>query len=134
LVPCRRRGPEEIILLSFISILAQSKGSGSSSWGLFVPLLFMGFIFYFLLIRPQQRQRRNQRQLVEGLGVGDEVITMSGIYGTIREVDDESVTLEVSPGVEIKFLKGAVARKMVYNEDDYEDHDGADEREAGEQS
>jgi preprotein translocase subunit YajC len=133
LVPCRRRGPEEIILLSFISILAQSKGT-SSSWGLFVPLLFMGFIFYFLLIRPQQRQRRNQRQLVQSLGVGDEVITMSGIYGTIREVDDESVTLEVSPGVEIKFMKGAVARKLVYNEDDYEDHDGADEREAGEQS
>jgi preprotein translocase subunit YajC len=121
------------MLLSFISILAQSKGSGSS-WGLFVPLLFMGFIFYFLLIRPQQRQRRNQRQLVDSLGVGDEVITMSGIYGTIREVDDESVTLEVSPGVEIKFMKGAVARKLVYNEDDYEDHDGADEREAGEQS
>jgi preprotein translocase subunit YajC len=121
-------------LLSFISILAQSKGTGGSSLGLLVPLLFMGFIFYFLLIRPQQRQRRNQRQLVDSLGVGDEVVTMSGIYGTIRAVDDESVTLEVSPGVEMRFMKGAVARKLVYNEDDYEDHDGADEREAGEQS
>jgi preprotein translocase subunit YajC len=94
----------------------------------------MGGIFYLLLIRPQQRQRRAQRALVEGLDVGDEVITMSGIFGTIRAVDDESITLEVAPGVDMKFLRGAVARKLVYNEDQYEDEDGEHHEEAGEQS
>ena len=56
---------------------------------------------------------------------------MSGIFGTVQGVDDESVTLEVAPGVQMKLLKGAVARKLVYNEDEYED--GGDQ-EAGEQS
>lgn len=120
-------------MLSFISILAQSKGNGGSSFGLLLPLVFMAGIFYVLLIRPQQRQRRTQRQLVESLGVGDEVITMSGIFGTVRAVDDESVTLEVAPDVEMKFLKGAVARKLVYDEE-FEDQDGGNEQEAGEQS
>ena len=64
--------------------------------------------------------------------LGELAITMSGIFGTVRGVDDESVTLEVSPGVQVKLLKGAVARKLVYNEDEYED--GGDDQEAGEQS
>ncbi|MGH2554933.1 MAG: preprotein translocase subunit YajC, partial [Actinomycetota bacterium] len=88
--------------------------------------------FYLLLIRPQQRQRRAQRQLIETLDVGDRVITMSGIFGTVRAVDDESITLEVSPGVEIEFVKGAVARKLVFDEDEYDDQGGGEE-EAGEQ-
>jgi preprotein translocase subunit YajC len=121
-------------LLSFMSILAQSKGNGGSSFGLLLPLVFMAFIFYFLLIRPQQRQRRAQRQLIENLDVGDEVITVSGIFGTIRGMDDESITLEVAPGIDMKFVKGAVARKLVYDEGEYDDQDRGDEEEAGEQS
>ncbi len=129
-------GPEEVIVLgSLIPLIAQG-GNSSSGGGVSILLFFvvMGGIFYVLLIRPQQRQRRAQRALVEGLDVGDEVITMSGIFGTIRAVDDESVTLEVAPGVDMKFLKGAVARKLVYNEDEYEDQDEGDHGEAGEQS
>jgi preprotein translocase subunit YajC len=128
-------GPEEVIVLGSLTLIAQGKGSGSGG-GLSLLLFFvvMGGIFYLLLIRPQQRQRRAQRALVEGLDVGDEVITMSGIFGTVKAVDDESVTLEVAPGIQMRFLKGAVGRKLVYNEDDYEDQDGQDEQDAGEQS
>jgi preprotein translocase subunit YajC len=112
-------------------LIAQGGNTGSGG-GLSILLFFvvMGGIFYLLLIRPQQRQRRVQRALVESLGVGDEVITMSGIFGTVRAVDDESVTLEVAPGTEMRFLKGAVARILVFNEDE----EGQDEQEAGEQS
>jgi preprotein translocase subunit YajC len=123
------------VLGSLMTIIAQGGNSKSSGGGLSILLFFavMGGIFYFLLIRPQQRQRRAQRQLVESLDVGDEVITMSGIFGTIRALDDESITIEVSPGVNMKFLKGAVARKLVYDEEEYEGQDGEDEeQEAGE--
>jgi preprotein translocase subunit YajC len=126
------RGPEEVIVLgSFMALVAQGGNSGSGG-GLSILLFFvvMGGIFYLLLIRPQQRQRRAQRALVEGLDVGDEVITMSGIFGTVRAVDDESVTLEVAPGTEMRFLKGAVARKLVFNEDE----GGEGDQEAGERS
>jgi preprotein translocase subunit YajC len=120
------------VLGSLLPLIAQA-GNGRSGGGLSILLFFvvMGGIFYLLLIRPQQRQRRTQRALVESLDVGDEVITMSGIFGTVRAVDDESVTLEVAPGTEMRFLKGAVARKLVYNEE--EEEDGQDEQEAGEQ-
>jgi len=126
------------VLGSLTPLIAQGGGSSSSGGSLSILLFFavMGGIFYFLLIRPQQRQRRAQRQLIDSIDVGDEVITMSGIFGTVQSLDDESVTLEVAPGVEMKFLKGAVARKLVYDDDDgeYEDEGGGDEEEAGEQS
>jgi preprotein translocase subunit YajC len=70
-------------------------------------------IFYFLLIRPQQRRARQQRELVGSLAVGDEVVTIGGMFGTITDMDDESVTLDVGSGTRIRFVKQAVARKFV---------------------
>ena len=116
---------------------ASSSGGGYS---LVIFLLLMGAVFYFLLIRPQQRRQRQQRSLIDSVEVGDEVMTIGGIYGTVRELDDDSVTLEVAPGVDIRFAKTAVARKLVYD-DGYEEGEGSEEgseepeqREAGEQS
>jgi len=113
-----------------------SGGGSSATVGLLIPLVLMGGIFYFLLIRPQQRQRRAQRDLIESLDIGDEVVTIGGLYGTIREVDDESVTLEVAQGVDLRFVRGAIARKLVYDEGGYEDQgqDEEEEEEAGDQS
>jgi preprotein translocase subunit YajC len=77
----------------------------------------MVVIFYFLLIRPQQRRARAQRELVESVDVGDEVITVGGMFGTIRALDDEAVTVEVAPGTEIRMLKSAIMRKHVFDDD-----------------
>jgi preprotein translocase subunit YajC len=74
-------------------------------------------VFYFLLIRPQQRRARAQRELVMSLEVGDEVVTIGGMFGTITAVDDESVTVEVAPGTSMRFVKSAIARKLVRDED-----------------
>src|SRR5439155_6681221 len=104
-----------------------SSGGGSATAGLLIPLVLMGGIFYFLLIRPQQRQRRAQRELIESLDVGDEVVTIGGLYGTIRAVDDESVTLEVAPQIDLRFVRGAIARKLVYDESSYEDENQGEE-------
>ena len=102
---------------SSTAILAQSSSSGSS--GIFTLGFFalMAVVFYMLLIRPQQRQRRTQKQLLEGLSVGDEVVTIGGIHGVIRSIDDDdTVVVEVSPGVDMRFLRGAIARKLVYDD------------------
>jgi hypothetical protein len=64
--------------------------------------------------------------------VGDEVVTIGGLYGTVRAVDDESLTLEVAPNVEVKFSRAAIARKLVYDdeyEDEYEDSTDEDQSE-----
>lgn len=69
------------------------------------------FIFYFMVIRPQQKKMLDQEQLVKGLKKGDEVITSSGMYGKVVLHDEKSVTLEVSPNVKIKFLASAIQKK-----------------------
>ena len=124
-----------------LAILGQLAATSSGSGGavsLILTLLVMGGVFYFLLIRPQQRQRRKQADLLSGLELNDEVQTIGGMFGVIREIDDESVLLEVAAGVEIRFTRGAIARKLVFDdEDDYEEEAGRreqhQEEEAGEQ-
>ena len=117
-------------------LAATSSGSGSFL-GLLVPLLLMGGVFYFLLIRPQRRRQQAQRNLLDSVSVGDEVMTIGGIYGTVREIDDESVVLEVADNVDVRFVRSAIARRLVYDEDadEPDDHEPEEaEEEAGEQT
>lgn len=81
-------------------------------------------VFYFLLIRPQKRQAEQRRQLIESVEAGDDVITIGGIYGNVRSIDDDEVELEVSPGTVVRFVKSAIARK-VYDEVDDEEGEAA---------
>jgi len=74
-----------------------------------MPLLLMFVIFYFLLIRPQQKRAKEHKALLESLRRGDEVVTSGGIHGKVTAVTDETVTLEVAPNVKIRVAKGAVA-------------------------
>ena len=94
---------------STIAVVAQQTGGGIP---LIVSLVLMVGIFYFLLIRPQQRRVRQQRELVSSLQVGDEVVTIGGMFGRIQDMDDETVTLEAG-GSRLRFVKQAVARKYV---------------------
>jgi preprotein translocase subunit YajC len=73
----------------------------------------MFVIFYFLLIRPQQKKQKQHQEYLQNLKRGDEVVTTGGIYGKIFSVSDHVVTLEVSPNTRIKFAKSAVAGSAV---------------------
>ncbi len=75
----------------------------------FAPLLFIGVIFYFLLIRPQQKQRKAQQALIAALKTGDKVVTSSGIYGLISNVKETTVTLKIADNVKIEIDKAAIA-------------------------
>jgi preprotein translocase subunit YajC len=75
----------------------------------FAPLIFIGVIFYFLLIRPQQKQRKEQQKLIEALKTGDKVVTSSGIHGMISNVKERTVLLKVADNVKIEIDKAAVA-------------------------
>jgi preprotein translocase subunit YajC len=104
------------------AILAQNQ-SGGGQLTFLISLVLMVGIFYFLLIRPQQRRVRQQRDLVDSLALGDEVVTIGGMFGTIFEMDDESVTLDVGSGTRIRFVKQAIARKFVRDEPEPEEAD-----------
>ncbi len=66
-------------------------------------------IFYFMAIRPQQRQRKAHQALMAGLKKGDRIITASGIYGTVKRVEENIVVVEVAKGVTMKIARRAVA-------------------------
>lgn len=74
-------------------------------------LYVLGFIliFYFMAIRPQQRQRRAHEQMVSAVRKGDQVVTAGGIVGSVRRTDDNFVMLEVAKGVQLKVARRAIA-------------------------
>ena len=74
-----------------------------------IPLVFMFAIFYFLLIRPQQKKAKEHRALLEALQKGDQVVTAGGMHGRVTALDDQVVTLEVAPGVNVRINKGYIA-------------------------
>jgi preprotein translocase subunit YajC len=87
-------------------------------------LAFLIFIFYFMLIRPQRKRVEAHRRLISSIGVGDEVVTIGGLYGTVRRMGDDEIELEVSPGTTVRFVKSAIARRLT---DDVEEDEGVAE-------
>ena len=90
----------------------------------FLPLLLMGVVFYFLLIRPQNQRRRAQLEMQSDVEVGDEIVTTGGIYGTITDIDDDYgiVTVEVAPNTDIRMARAAIAQRLV-DDDEFVDED-----------
>ncbi len=90
----------------------------------FLPLLLMGVVFYFLLIRPQNQRRRAQLEMQSDVEVGDEIVTTAGIYGTITDIDDDYgiVTVEVAPNTDIRMARAAIAQRLV-DDDEFVDED-----------
>lgn len=108
------------------SVVAQNQPGGGTIQ-LVLTLALMAGIFYFLLIRPQQRRARQQKDLVQSLDVGDEVVTIGGIHGVIAEVDEDDVLLDVGGGTRIRFVKQAVARKQADEEEEVEEEEADEE-------
>lgn len=94
---------------------------------IFLGLLFV--VFYFFLIRPQQRRMNAQRQLISSIEEGDEIVTMGGIVGTVSELEDDAMLLEVAPDVNIRVLRSAVSRKLTEDEEEYDEDEDEDEEE-----
>ena len=90
---------------------AQGAGGDPGFIGLLFPILLI-VIFYFLLIRPQQKRAKEHRQMIEGLKKGDEVVTGGGVLGRITDIGDNFVQVEVANNVQLKVQKQSVAALM----------------------
>ena len=91
--------------------LAQAAPTG----GLFGnPLLLLGLalVMYFTMIRPQSKQAKAHRELVGGLSKGDRIVTVGGIHGTIREVDEKTILVDVDGGTKLRIDKGKVGYSL----------------------
>lgn len=110
----------------FAQPLAAAKSGGGSSWTMILLFVLMIVAMYFLLIRPQQKRKREQQQMQSSASIGAEIMTLGGLYGTIVDSDDESITLEVSPGVTNRYAKGAIARVVTPADEAVEEDDEDD--------
>ena len=105
-----------ILFFTGVSAFAQTAevvGAGAvqptaPAWMQFVPFVIIIGVFYFFLIRPQAKKQKETQAFLQGLKVGDQVITQSGILGRITAMTDTVTTLEVANNVQIKFLKTQV--------------------------
>ena len=77
------------------------------------PLAIFILIFYFFIIRPQRKKQKQHDNLIGGISRGDQIITIGGFLGTVREVRDDTFTIELTEGVKVRILKSAVQTKRV---------------------
>jgi preprotein translocase subunit YajC len=81
---------------------------GGGGLGAFLPLIIIFAIFYFLLIRPQQKKSKQHKQLLADLKKGDKVVSSGGLHGIITGLADDVVTVEISPKVRVKITRGSI--------------------------
>lgn len=97
--------------MSWLLLMAQPAGGGAQTNPIaaFLPIVFIIVIFYFLLIRPQQKRSKQHRAMMDALKSGDSVVTVGGLHGTVAAVDQETVMLRVADNVKLTFNKSAIA-------------------------
>lgn len=88
---------------------AGGPAGGMAAFSQVIPLVFMFAIFYFLLIRPQQKKAKEHKALLDAMKKGDNVITAGGVHGKVTAVDDSIVTLEIANNINIKITKSYIA-------------------------
>ncbi len=86
-----------------------AEGGGGGLLGLLPPMIMMFAIFYFILIRPQQKKQKETRKMIDNLKEGDNVVTLSGIHGTVKKLKDDIVMLQIADNVRIKINRASIA-------------------------
>ena len=104
------------MLIDLVITPAHAQSAPSSIFGgdlmAFLPMVAIFVVFYFLLIRPQQKKAKEAKAMLEALQKGDEVITAGGILGRIAKLGDQYVTVEIASGTEISVQRGAIAQLL----------------------
>ena len=99
-----------------MDFLAYAMGTGGTGgggqgggFGAFVPLILMFAIFYFLLIRPQQKKAKDHKAMIANVKKGDTVVSSGGLHGLITGIKDDVVTMEIAPKIRVKVSRGSIA-------------------------
>jgi len=99
-----------VVLAANFLLAAQKKQSGGLA--AFLPLLVLVGVFWFLIMRPQQQRAKQQRQMTTNIKQGDRIVAAGGIVGTVRRVDDDTISLQVADNVVIKVDRGSVSKRL----------------------
>ena len=93
-----------------LALIAQASNGSSNPIALFAPLILMGGVFYFLLIRPQQKQKSERAAMLAAVKSCDRVVMSSGLHGTVVKLSEHGVTLKVADQVRLEFDRAAIGR------------------------
>ena len=88
-------------------------GGGGAPFGDIMFLVLLFAVFYFLLIRPQQKRAKEHKKMVEAVAKGDEIVTNGGVAGKVLEVGDAFLTVNIAEGVDVKLQKSAISQTLV---------------------
>ena len=114
--------------MTSIAYAAPAAGTGAGGgFASFIPLILIFVVFYFLLIRPQQKQAKQHQAYLSDLKKGNKVITKGGVYGEITGLTDSVLTLEIAENVRIKVAREAIAGPQV-KEDAKGEKEGKDKK------
>ena len=86
-------------------------GAQQGLGGMLFPIAVFVIIFYFMILRPQNKRKKQQDTMLNAITRGDQVVTAGGVFGTVREVRDDTFMIEIAEGVRIRILKSAIATK-----------------------
>jgi preprotein translocase subunit YajC len=116
---------------------AQGAGGGFGGMESLLPLVLIFVVFYFLLIRPQQKKQKAHRGMLEALHRGDKVVTAGGLIGTITRSSENELTIEIADGIKVRVVRGMISdviakteardKKEDSNRDKKEDSDKDDD-------
>ena len=103
-------------MIDFMNVIAMAgpggEGGKGSPMGMLVPMLFIFGIFYFMLIRPQQRKEKQRRLMIDELKTGDHVLFSGGILGTVTNVKEQTVVLKIADNVKVEVARGAINKVL----------------------
>jgi preprotein translocase subunit YajC len=101
-----------VVAFSSVLLVGQSGNGSGGLFGLLLPLVLIGLVFYFFIYRPQQKREEEHNEMVASLEQGDKIVTVGGIHGTVQRIDDDSILAQVdSKGTKMRFDKQAIANK-----------------------
>ena len=98
--------------MNALYIAQASAGQEGDPMSMLITFGLIGIIFYFLLIRPQRKQQKELKERQDSLKVGDKVVSAGGIYGIIREVQQDAVKMEIAPNTIIKIAKSSIVTSV----------------------
>jgi preprotein translocase subunit YajC len=104
--------------------------AASSGSPVFLFIILGLVVLWLVVIRPQKKRQNQQRQMMDELHVGDEVLTAGGIYGTISQLDDDHVVVEIAPQTEVRVARRAIAGVTIEPEEAEEDEEPAEAAES----
>jgi preprotein translocase subunit YajC len=88
---------------------------GSNPLTMFLPLILIFLVFYFLIIRPQKKKEDKRKEMIEAVKKGDKVVTIGGVHGSVTQVDDTSVLLQVDANTKLRVEKSALSNVATKN-------------------